>query len=487
MDRILILISAPCYADCHHALISARDNAACPERLSYGIALQEEPTEEELLDMQTLGNALFVVGDKTAWQLVDDFAAGEGYTLMANPAMAFDRNWDIALLHLLLTCGSSRPVLTGILPDHEDTVDAVYAIAVKKAAGETITFRKGTPLRYAKASMQTCFLNPHFCFAASSFFRETALLRESIALYAYRTGWQLFLPKKCVIHQLWEQQLPPMQLLHTDVQAENFAAACGIDLGSGILSPMAVSGIFTANADFPRKIPRTVRWQEKLRSFTVGEGETPLLVTSAVTLPGGRKRTAAEVACFDYLSGMKNAALLLFASQDEMQRMMHYLPNVLEFRRRYGIQVVPSGNDRLPRWLTLSKMAMLEQAREKSLNHSHYAWIDFDYLRHPVYEAASLDWRGICTDRVVLSMVNDKPDLSLIIVPEKMVRTVAAAFEAIVRERFSQLCCLPEETEVWLQLMRTNPDWFEVFTLNKKHMLLSLALMERGREFHTQA
>ena len=42
MDRILLLMTAHCYQDAHEALESAREQAAAPERLTYGLSLAEE-------------------------------------------------------------------------------------------------------------------------------------------------------------------------------------------------------------------------------------------------------------------------------------------------------------------------------------------------------------------------------------------------------------------------------------------------------------
>ena len=41
MERILLLITAPCYADACEALCSAAENAAVPVRLTYGLSLME--------------------------------------------------------------------------------------------------------------------------------------------------------------------------------------------------------------------------------------------------------------------------------------------------------------------------------------------------------------------------------------------------------------------------------------------------------------
>jgi len=54
MDRILLLMTAHCYQDAHEALESAREQAAAPERLTYGLSLAEEPIAEENAAMHAL-------------------------------------------------------------------------------------------------------------------------------------------------------------------------------------------------------------------------------------------------------------------------------------------------------------------------------------------------------------------------------------------------------------------------------------------------
>ena len=60
MDRILILMSAPDFMDAQTALYSARENAAHPAGLSFGVVLENEPDEEAMGLMSALGNIQFL-------------------------------------------------------------------------------------------------------------------------------------------------------------------------------------------------------------------------------------------------------------------------------------------------------------------------------------------------------------------------------------------------------------------------------------------
>ena len=134
MERILLLITAPCYADACEALCSAAENAAVPGRLTFGLSLMEEPGEEDLEAMRALGSAQYLYPGEDAWREVDALWQGEGYILMAHPAMRFVRGWDEGLLRALRQCGRdglTSAVLTGYLPRPMDPVDAVYPVAAE--------------------------------------------------------------------------------------------------------------------------------------------------------------------------------------------------------------------------------------------------------------------------------------------------------------------------------------------------------------------
>ena len=67
MDRILILMSALEFADAQTALYSAKENAADPAALSFGVTLEAEPDEEAHTLMAALGNLQFLCPETSAW------------------------------------------------------------------------------------------------------------------------------------------------------------------------------------------------------------------------------------------------------------------------------------------------------------------------------------------------------------------------------------------------------------------------------------
>lgn len=497
MDRILILLSADCYQDVERALASARDNAAAPQRLTYGLVLREEPDADAQRAMQALGAVLFLAPAEDAWASAPALWQGEGYILMAHSAMRFTRHWDMGLLTALRRCHTETPltaVLTGFLPSPADPVDAVAPVAAEAFdEGGCLCFHKGTPLRYAREPQLAAFLHPSFCFAPAAFFQAMATEEPPLFLAAFRQKWTLFTLHKPLLHLAWDLPLAPCPIPPEEGRASGlarFGLKFSMKLESRQLSAMARTGIFTADLSFPMRVPVMVHLQEAMRDFLNRRSPlNPLCVTAYLSLPmPGESLPDEEMSRFRRLAALKNLALLCFADGDTARRLMPILPNVLEYKRRYGLplEVDVRPEDAL-NFLRLSKPFLLSQGREKFLSHSHYAWIDFGYLRYPVYERAALDWEALCTDKIVLAQVNQQPDTSMLVVPEARLNALCQEVQRRCEESLAQRRALPKEEELWRAMLHDLPDWFTPVELPARHALLDLTMMSREEEFHVLA
>ena len=153
---------------------------------------------------------------------------------------------------------------------------------------------------------------------------------------------------------------------------------------------------------------------------------------------------------------------------------------MLEYKRRYSVPVESVvGPDETLNFIKLSKPFMLNATREKFLTHSHYVWMDFGCLRYPVYEHAWLDWESVCTDRIVLSMVGGVPDLSMFVVPERLVRPLC---KEIADRCARETGRLPQEPTLWLLLIHDKPEWFDLRPLPGVRELFTLLTTARGEE-----
>ena len=101
MERILLIVAAPDYQTVHLALQSARSMARHPQRLSWGICLEQAPDAEARQAMAELGSAQYLCPAFDGWQSMTALWRGERYVLMGHPAMCFTKGWDDALLRVL--------------------------------------------------------------------------------------------------------------------------------------------------------------------------------------------------------------------------------------------------------------------------------------------------------------------------------------------------------------------------------------------------
>jgi hypothetical protein len=178
-------------------------------------------------------------------------------------------------------------------------------------------------------------------------------------------------------------------------------------------------------------------------------------------------------------------ALLAYADGPACRQVTAIHPNVLEYKRRYGLPVeedVPSAE--ALKYVRLCKPFLLGQSREKMLGHSHYIWLDFGYLRYPVYEGASLIWDELCTDKITIAQVDGQLDLSMIVMPQQHVLSLCREITALCQNEREKTGCIPEESWLWHELMQAHPDLFRLIELPGRRELLTMALTSREEEVH---
>ena len=498
MDRILLLMAAPDYAAADTSLRSARDNAAAPERISYGLSLQEEPDEDDCAAMRALGSVQFLCPGGDSWSDVEELWQGEGYVLIAGPGTSFTRHWDMQLLRALRQCRRDSlfsAVLTGYLPRPQDPVDAICPVAADRFGEDgSVCFHRGTPLRYAERPLRCAFIHPDFCFAPAGFFREMLEEDGPLFLSAFRRKWEVYTLHRPLLHALYDMPVPSCPPFLAEEGAVpgliRFEKRFSLRFATRQLSAMARQGVFTADLTFPVHVPYAVRAQEALREVMGARRKSsPLCVTAFLSLPLPGANLREQYLCwFGYLSGLKNLPLLCYGDGETTRLIVPRHPNVLEYKRRYGLPIegdIPP--EEAMNFIRLCKPFILAQSREKFLHHSHYVWVDFGYLRYPVYERAAIEWDNLCGDEITLAMVDGEPDLSMLVVPDRLVLTLCREIAALCNSRRSAGQPLPLESELWRTLMAEHPDWFRTVALPGPRELLTLTMMSREEEAHVYA
>ena len=476
MDRILILITAVDFLDAQTALYSAKENAADASSLSFGITLENEPDEESQALMAALGRVQFLCPETDAWRSMPELWQGEGHVLMAHPAMRFTKGWDQQLFKALRACPATdkgQHILSGYLPVREDPLDAVCPVGADAFTvdGE-LTFRHGTPLKYTAGMERGPFMHPAFAFGPAGFFRAMAEEgSDPLFLRAFAEEWSIYALPRPAIRLVWDIPVPPCSVAPEHPLCEDFQQVFGVDFRTRTLSPQSRRGMISEELNFRMRVPFPVKAQEALRLWqqhrlqNAGKYPQPLCVTLyTAAMPEETRRW------LEKLTNLKHLPLLAYADPLLLRKITDFLPNVMEFKARYMMDLPVDAPQVLQQ---LSKAAILAKARDRELTHSHYIWLDADCVQFPLYEGTAFRWHQVCTDKIVIAMVSGEPDPTMFSVPDDMILTLAREMEARCLTVLSQRGDLPTETELWQMLIREHPDWFQLKVMPVQRQLFT--------------
>ncbi|MBQ6563044.1 MAG: hypothetical protein IJL88_03960 [Clostridia bacterium] len=482
MERLLMLMQASSFSRVRETMAEAFRTASVPSKLTVGLLLTELPGEEELEIMKNTKGLMYLVEPGTVWEKVHRFWQGEAFVLMLSCDAVFTPSWDRELQQMQQKTGD-RGILTGILPWPGDPVDAVYSIAGEKLEGRTLHFRQGVPLRYASASHLSAFLNPSFAFGPAPFFLKADPSAGPVFLQAFEDRWVLQTMYAPVLRMKQPTVLEPVVLPEGE-SMEHFARHFGMDLVSGLLSPEIREGIFTSDLQVKMTVPLAVKLQEGIRQSTIGRNNAdPLFVTAYLPKEDSAMPDEQEMAHFRRLAAIERLTLLCFAKPGAIRKILFSHPNTLEFKPKYCLAFRGEGEADDASYNILNHFFLLAAGREKSPDHTHYVWVDFDYLGYPVYEGTALNWESICTDRVCLGRVGGCPDYSMVSVPEHLLDELCREVHAMCEEEMRKTGHLPEPDAVLENMMQKNPAWFELLDLPGRRDLLSLSMTLWGDEW----
>ena len=491
MARILLVMAGEDYLSLEACVRCAVERASQPRRLSVGLVLRREPTPEENARMAQLPAPRFIVGEDSPWAAAPELWQGETWVMLGTPDMRFARGWDRQLEREADACqkrSSTGAVLTGSLPRTADALRAVFPLAADRFDGAgRLLLQRGQALRYAVASEPAAFISPDFCFAPAAFYREAAESGNQPFWTAFTGRWAVYTLAAPVIDRQGDVLLPPAEAPEDPEARARFARHFGVDFDARTLSAKAREGIWRPDLTAPTRVPLSVRMQEGFRVLdNIASRLTPLVVTAWMEDPEADPLDQ-ELARFRRLCGMRNVPLCCYAEGRDFRQIAQVFPGTRPCKARYGLPGVSSVDpEQQGTYARLSRPFLLAAAREQDMRRSHYVWMDFGYLRYPVYDRAAVDWDVVCGDRITIARVPGEggmPDDSMFCVPEAEVLPLCRDFERLCREARRNRDRLPPAEEVWAWLISTAPERFEVVDLPNPRELFGLTMPGRDEEW----
>ena len=207
-----------------HTIADCVANAASPERLSFGICWQRDPSES-LPCAGSRGVRVVEVpyqesrGVCWARRAIQALYDGEDYTLQLDSHHRFVPGWDeqcLALMDGLRSRGVARPLLTTYAPSYDPQTDpdgraqAAWKITFDKFAPSGGLVQRPAVMRSAEQGagpLPARFLSAHFAFADGRFCLDVPYDEQlyfhgeeiDVAVRAFTKGYDLFHPDRIIV------------------------------------------------------------------------------------------------------------------------------------------------------------------------------------------------------------------------------------------------------------------------------------------------
>lgn len=474
MKSIYVGIAGGSAQRCLDTLKNAVKEAEWPGRLAFGICPGENTDPAPFFKAAGLAACRLMTGEglspKAAWQTAYGMYGGQDYALQVTPEAFFVEDWDRSLMASLNEAPADKPLLTGAL-----TLDgSPRAMAVQGfAQNGLLQTAPGMKVLHARKLPRTFLLSPGFVFGPGEWMR-TARDKEwdgtgvlSLTLPAFGCGYKAFVPHLKVIGSLTnpsfpEESMPGGGLATTLTEFEEEG---GIFFEKREAELQAHLGVYTPDGRYPVQLPLA----DGLRQLILRRKETPIarvMLATALGKHAPRLPMDVHLTLYKNMAELKRLSLCCYCPQDRARQMLKIMPNT--YARQEGEDGMPSysSEDAFLR----SKPYFIAEAAYQFPSHTHYGWIDMDYVKHPVPPSAVFLWDALTDDKIHLAQVDGELDTGLVVVPRKKVGWLL--------QTASVLNPAPEmgqgDAGLFKCMADTYPDAFTLHPMGKRHMLLSL-------------
>lgn len=228
--------------DCINTVKSLMENAAFPERVSFGICWQFVPREEPaLLQLFEYQEKLRQVslpardsrGPCLARSLVQQLWAGEDYYFQVDSHMRFVAGWDEKLINTIESCPSNKPVLStyplSFIPPDSFPQDALVEIRPRYFDEQGVLHQHSALTAMPDHPLEpsgTYFISAGMLFAPGRVIREVpydpyiyfAGEEISLALRLWTHGWDIFNPNAVIAYHNYQKDT--LRKRHWEDQAQ---------------------------------------------------------------------------------------------------------------------------------------------------------------------------------------------------------------------------------------------------------------------------
>ncbi len=474
MKGIFVGIAGGSAQRCLGIVRDAVKKAERPGRLAFGVCPEENADPASFFQAAGPAACRLMTGEglalKDAWQTVYGLYGGQAYALQVTPETVFLEYWDRSLLTALHEAAAERPLLTSFLmPDHIPRAVAVMGFAPEGC----IQTAPGMKVLRALLPPRTFFLCPDFVFGAGEWMRRA---REDdwdgtgvipLTANACANGFTAFVPHvptmgrvaatSCIREHVpagdWGINLPELE------------KAAGVCFEKREADAKARLGIYTSNGRYPVQLPL----MDGLCQFIRRRREHPISRVMLATALGRHKPSLpmdAHLTLFSNLSELKRLSLCCYCPPEQAKVLQQYLPNTYARQEEEGENLSYGSEESFLK----NKPYFIAEAARHFPSHTHYGWIDMDYVKHPVYPNAVFVWDEMTDHRIHMAQVDGQVDTGLLIVPRGKVEWLLATAAVLNPDPALGY----GDVGLFQCLKDTYPDEFALHPMEKRHMLLSL-------------
>ncbi len=474
MKGIFIGIAGGTAKRCLEMIKTAVQRAQQPGRLAFGLCPGEMADPAPFFQAAGSASLQIMSGDSltpaAALMTVYGLYDGQEYALQITPDAVLHQDWDRCLLESLDRTGSDKSVLTCFLsPEGIPRALAVQGFT----ADDELQIAPGMKVLKAVRPPRTVLVSPAFLFGRGDWMCKAKNLRWdgstvlSLTLQLFALGYATYVPHLPISGCVLAVPLPPERFPAGGMTAllPEFGQASGIFFDKNKADAEARLGIYTDSGRYPVQLSMA----DGLKQLFLRRREAPVSRVMLATAMGSFQTELPQevsLTLFQNMTELKRLSLCCYCLSKQAKRLQQIFPNT--YARPEGEKDTPSFTDASA--FLRSKPYFIQEAAHQFQAHSHYGWIDMDYLKHPIHESSVFLWDALTDEKIHLAMVDGQIDTGLLIVPRSKV--------AWLYETSRVLAPDPEMSHgdggLFKCLADTYPDAFTIHTMDKRHMLLSL-------------